>query len=194
MRRSRSVPLVLFAALTACDRPARELMAPDRAPSAVSPAAVTAKMGSVAGAKAGGHADIHGTPVQNVRDQTYSFTAVSDGAPPLAKGQFESHTLRFTGEEISVHADVTCLSIVGNQAWVGARVRRWVTNGQEQPAFAGIPMIFRVVDIGEGGGTTDLASLTFFPPAPGTALAHCSGRPAFPILRESTNGNIQVRP
>jgi hypothetical protein len=190
MRRSRTTPFLLFASLAACDRPAREFVAPDRAPSAVSPAAVR----SIAGAKAGGDVEIHGATVQNVRDMTYSFTAVSDGASPLANGQVEVHFLRFTGEEVIVHADVTCLSIADNQAWVGSLVRRLVINGREEPAFAGRALIFRVVDTGEAGGVTDLASLVFFNVPPGGDLAHCSSRPAFPILFESTHGNIQVRP
>ena len=146
------------------------------------------------GGRAGGHADLHGTPVQNVRDQTYSFTAVSAGAPPLAKGQVEVHLLRFTGEELTVHAQVTCVSVVADQAWVGSQVTRLVVDGQDVPEFVGRPMIFRVRDLGEGNGATDLASLVFFGVPAGGDLAHCNARPDFPILRESTSGNIQVKP
>ena len=113
----------------------------------------------------------------------------------LAKGQVEVHLLRFTGQEVMVHADVTCISIAGNQAWVGSRVTRFVQDQEEIPSFVNRSMIFRVQDFGEGGGITDLASLVFFPtPSAGADVTHCNTQPAFPILRESTSGNIQVKP
>jgi len=146
------------------------------------------------GGKAGGRADVHGTPVQNVLDETYSFTAVSTDAPPFAKGEVEVHLLRFTGQELVVHAEVTCVSIVGNEAWVGSRVRRFSVNREEVPQLVDRPMIFRVRDVGEGEGTVDLASLVFFPPTAEGDLEHCNARPDFPILRESGTGNIQVNP
>ena len=146
------------------------------------------------GGKASGRADVHGTPVQNVLDETYSFTAVSTDAAPLANGQVEVHLLRFTGEEVVVHAEVTCVSIVGNEAWVGSRISRFTRNQQEVPERVGLPMIFRVRDLGEAEGTIDLASLVFFPPTEDGDLEHCNARPDFPILRESSAGNIQVKP
>jgi hypothetical protein len=164
-----------------------------RAPGPVAPAAASAVSLTRAGAgpaRARGHVDIHGTEVQNVRDQTYSFTAVSTDAPPLAKGQVEVHTLRFTGEELVVHAEVTCLSVVGDQAWIGSRVTRFVVDGQEMPARVGGPMIFRVRDVGENHDAVDLASLVFF--GVPSELTYCNTRPAFPILFPSTIGNIQV--
>jgi hypothetical protein len=178
----------------ACDERAREPVVPNAVSSAVSPAAAIAELSSIGGAKASGHADIHATLVQNVRDETYSFTALSTGTFPLAKGQVQVHFLQFTGEKFTVHAEVTCLSIVGNEAWVGSLVTRYVIDGQEQPERVGGPMIFRVQDTGEGHGATDLASLVFFGAAPGGDLAHCNTQPPFPIMRESTNGTIQVKP
>jgi len=159
--------------------------------------ASSAELGSLAlsasGGEASGHADVHGTEVQNVKDETYSFTAVPTGAAPLAAGQVEVHLLRFTGEEVFVHAEVTCLSIVGNDAWIGSRISRFVQNRQEVPERTGRPMIFRARDVGEGEGAVDLASLVFFLAPGGDELAHCNTRPDFPILRESVTGNIQVK-
>jgi hypothetical protein len=211
-RTAVSLMCVVCAVIAACDGPARWPVVPDPAWSADAPASALAELGSIGGdvdepagasadvstllatgGRASGRADIQGTPVQNVRDQTYSFGALSTSAFPLAKGQVEVHFVRFTGEEITVHAEVTCLSVLGNQAWVGSRVRRFVLGGEELPGQVGRPMIFRVQDMGEGHGTIDLASLVFFPP-PGGDLAHCTTRPAFPILRPSANGNIQVKP
>jgi hypothetical protein len=157
--------------------------------------ALTAEVSALlaTGGSASGHAVVQGTPVQNVQDQRYSFTAISTDVFPLAKGQVQVHYVRFTGEEITVHADVTCVAVEGDQAWIGSQVRRLVFDGEAVPERIGSPMIFRVLDLGEGGGATDLASLVFFPP-PGGDIAHCTTRPEFPILRESAVGNIQVKP
>jgi hypothetical protein len=145
------------------------------------------------GPEASGLVNVHGTPVQNIVEQRYSFTAISTDAFTTSKGQVEVHDVRFTGDEVTVQADVTCLAVLGQQAWVGAEIRRLTFNGQEVPDRTGRPMIFRVLDTGEGQQGVDLASLVFFPPAGGD-LAHCATRPDFPILRESRTGNIQVKP
>jgi hypothetical protein len=181
---------MLLLAAVACDGPAGAPVAPNPASSAAGLSADASTL-RVSGGSASGHADVHGTPVQGIQDERYSFTARSTDVFPLAKGQVEVHFRRFTGEEGTVHAEVTCLSVVDNQAWVGSRVTKFVFEGQEEPERLGTPMIFRVLDVGEGKGATDLASLVFFPPAGGD-LAHCTTHPNFPILRES--GNIQVKP
>jgi hypothetical protein len=173
----------LCAIVPACDGPASEPMAP-------TPVGTSVLL--TTGWIASGHPVVQGTPVQNVREQEYSFTAISTDAYPSAKGQVEVHYVRFTGQELRVHAEVTCLSVVGQQAWIGAEITRLVVDGAVVPDREGAPMIFRVVDVGEGEDATDLASLVSFPP-PGGDVVHCTTRPDFPILREST-GNIQVKP
>ena len=122
---------------------------------------------------------------------------------PLATGQVEFHGFSIPGVQFpsgdawTIHAEVTCLAIVGNQAWVGARMIRWVYNGEEWLWRRGGSMILRVVDGGEGAGATDQSSLAFFPP-PGFPVADdmsfCNTRPNFPILRTELRGNIQVKP
>ena len=197
LRISRALPTLrlggfaLLCSLTAaCDRPAGGLAAPESLVMAPDASILEAK-----GGKASGSVEVHGTPAQNVKDQRYSFIAVSTGLHPTAKGQVEVHSVRFTGEEITVHAAVTCLSILGDQAWGGSRITRVVVDGQEVPGRVDQPMIFRVRDLGEGTGITDVASLVFFMPVGSDGdLVHCTTRPDFPILRESVIGNIQVKP
>jgi hypothetical protein len=146
------------------------------------------------GGMANGRAELQGTPVQNVRDEQYSFVAVREGDAPLAKGQVEVHWIRFTGEELMAHAEVTCLSVVGNQAWIGARVTKLVQNGEDFPP-AGRSMIFRVQDNGDDAAATDLATLVFMDVTPGRDLTYCNTREQFPTtLRPTTTGNIQVKP
>ena len=177
--------------LLACDERARAPLAPDRVSSPGSPSLAVAASRSSGGEEASGHADIQGTTPQGFDDQIYSFTAVSTGEFPLAKGQVQADFL-LAGRRFNVHARVTCLSIVENQAWVGSRVRRFVIDGEEQPDRVGGPMRFRVQDMGEGHGDVDLAAFVVF----GTAddLEYCNTRPDFPVMRESIHGNIQVKP
>ena len=163
------------------------------APVGASPApTVLTSMGAV-GTGASGNAAIHGTTVQGVKDEMFSFTALSTGSAFAAKGQVAVHFLTFTNSEVTVHAEVTCVSVVGNQAWVGSRITQFARDGEAVPARVGRPMIFSVMDVGEGGGATDLASLVFFPSASAGDFEFCNTRPAVPVLRPSENGNIQVK-
>jgi hypothetical protein len=195
MRTSGVTLVLLTLSMVACDQPVTgpevkgaHTMGTDAADSGLSDVLV-------AGGRASGHVAVQGTPVQNVSDQRYSFSAVSAGAFPAAKGQVEVHFVRFSGEEVTVHADVTCLSIEGNQAWVGSQTSRYISDGEEVPERTGIPMVFRVADLGERENAAELASLVLFHLVPeGQDIAHCTSRIDFPILRESTTGNIQVSP
>jgi hypothetical protein len=184
-----TIPLMCAACAVAiaCDGPASGPVGP------VASSAASLATAHAGRARASGHADIQGFTIGGLFfDQRYSFTAVSDGAFPLAKGQVQADFLLF-GQRGTVHATVTCVSVVGNEAWVGSRVKRFVFEGQEQPQDVGVPMVFRVKDMGEGHGVRDLATFVFvgFP----DDLAYCNTRPPFPpIMRENRNGNIQVQP
>jgi hypothetical protein len=147
------------------------------------------------GGKASGHADVHATPTQNIRDESYSFTAVSTDVYPTARGQFEAHALRFTGEAVAIHAEVTCMSVVGNRAFIGARITRATLDGEEVPNSSGSALVFTVQDLGnaEGGPDGDMASLFFLPGTTGGDLAYCNSRPVIPILRPTTIGNVEVK-
>jgi hypothetical protein len=123
---------------------------------------------------------------------TYSFTAASSGAYPLARGQFEGHALRFTGETVNVHAEVTCMVIVNNQAWIGLRMTRATVDEEEVPNARGTPMTLRVQDNGEDPSVADAASLWFLGFA--SELSFCNTRPTTNALRPSTTGNVQVKP
>jgi hypothetical protein len=144
--------------------------------------------------RAGGRADVNGTPVQNILHETYSFTALAIEPRSHTNGQVQVDFAQFTGERFKVHARVTCVSTVGNAAWIGSEVTRFVVDGVEQPERIGGPMIFRVQDMGEGQNAADSASLVFFGVPAGGDLTYCSTRPAFPLLFQSMKGNIQVKP
>lgn len=207
-----SLMCIGLAATFGCDAPAHNPTAPTPLAQASGAEVAIANNGSLLGKNnlSGGHAagtltfpavlggasgraDIHGTAVQNIRDETYSFTAIPTGTSHLATGQVEAHFVNFQGQQFVVHSNVTCVSVVGNQAWVGTRITRFVIDGEDVAQRIGAPMIFRVQDMGEGHDHSDLASLVFFGiPRDGGELAYCNERPAFPILFESGKGNIQV--
>jgi hypothetical protein len=118
--------------------------------------------------------------------RTFSFTALkyADGT---VQGEYELLS-RLTGTRI--HGDVTCLSVVGNQAWIGG-----VQEHSNNPAILpGGENGFRVADNGEGANDPpDQMSLMFVNGAPGFAQAYCNARPPAPPLNPIEAGNIQVR-
>jgi hypothetical protein len=186
-RKASSLLCGVSALVLACDGSARDPVAPRNVVSTLTaPTSIGAS-----GASASGYAEIHGTTVQGIKDEIYSFTALSTGSGFAAMGQVAVHFLTFTNSEVTVHAEVTCVSVAGNQAWVGSRVTRFMRDGEAVPARVGQSMVFTVMDVGEDESATDLASLVFF--GSDGDLAFCNTRPAVPLLRQSTNGGIQVR-
>jgi hypothetical protein len=125
------------------------------------------------------------------RDE-YSFVALSTAptptAPFAAKGEFEGRFVE-PGMDVRIHANVNCLAIVGNRAWISGPVERLIINGQPV-----VPpnreFIINVLDRGEGGSDpSDLMGPIFLPPIPQT----CRFRdPALP-LEPNEMGNLQVR-
>ena len=117
--------------------------------------------------------------------RTFAFTAQkhADGS---VTGQYQ---LINRASDARVHGEVTCLSVVGNRAWIGGVQK----NGSE--GFPeGLENGFRVVDNGEGANDPpDQLSLMFVNAPPGFAQAYCNARPAAPPLFPIEGGNIQVR-
>lgn len=186
LKRKRAALTICSCALAlGCDQPDAGIVAP-----MTSSSGINLWLSNAGAARASGFVDIHGTELQNVRDETYSFVVVSTGTGILARGHVEARLLLFTGEAISVRADVTCAAVVGNEAWVGGQVTQFVFDGEELPGERRV--IFRVQDHGRGDGTMDFASLLFFGAPPGGDLAYCQTRPTFPILFGSLRGNIEV--
>ena len=134
------------------------------------------------GGRATGHADI---TIGTVGEK-YSFSALSTGSFPNAKGQAEVHITSTLGLT-NVHADVNCLAILGNNAWVSGLVTKFRRNGEDLPFPPGFQMLFRVQDNGEDGTTVDMASLVAAP----LREQACQFMGPLP-LAASDNGDIQV--
>ena len=86
-------------------------------------------------------------------------------------------------------AEVVCLSVVGNEAWIGASIKT-----SSVPANIGQDVAWKAVDNGQGNSSDpDLISLTQAPAQdPGFAQASCDAMPNRTLF-EVEQGNIQVR-
>jgi hypothetical protein len=175
--------LVLGLALVACTAE-QAALAPEAGPPAFQAGGVTA---SVTGS---GH---HTRIVAGVEDlTTFSFTAIRS-ADGTTSGQYQYN---FRAAGFSVHGPVTCLSIRGNEAWIGGTVGRITSPDPEDQSLVGVDMWWRLQDNGEGAG--DAPDLTTgvgfaFPGSTITAESWCRDQPALLLLRDVESGNIQVR-
>ena len=203
--RTTAVMLALCAVLAACDNQGRspEITAPDgpapefsesvadgSTPYDWAELALTADAPidaaqAATGGRASGHSELS-TPTGNRAAEQHSFIALSTNPAPAAKGQVQMHTVFTFGSEATVHIEVDCLVIVGNQAWFSGPAKKYVIDGVAQPP--GLYLAFRVQDNGEGANDPpDAASPGFS----GPPMA-CQLMPAFPLV-PNANGNIQVR-
>jgi hypothetical protein len=116
-----------------------------------------------------------------VRDD---FTARSDELGAVT-GEYQ----RIAGAAV-IHGSITCLTVVGNAAWIGGTIDRALFT----PVGIGSDFIFRVIDNGEDGVTTDQFSRIGFNQPAGTAAAFCAtGADPIPLPLNERDGNVQVR-
>jgi len=93
-------------------------------------------------------------------------------------------------QDISVIVDVTCLSVVGNTAWIGGIIR----NQKGNVAIDGTVSYFYVIDNGEGSNAApDIASAVRLNDRAGEDLAFCTNRPLLLPASPVEFGNVQVR-
>ena len=178
------VAVVCAATLIACDAsPGRD----PTAPSSTRPEAdaTTATPGPAA------TGDAHILIFNGTTPERFEFSAVVTGAG-LVAGEFQLFTEQAGG--ISIQGPVTCLGISGNLARIGG-----VITESSLPAFVGRPVLWEVVDNGEGVNappdqTSDFAAVQS-PDVVATFCATGSGSLPFPLqLMDVLRGNIQVFP
>lgn len=112
---------------------------------------------------------------------THAFTAQVD-ADGTARGQAEFQ-LRYI--DTTIHAEVDCLTVVGNDAWIGGTITR-----SSNPAVVGLGLhiLFRVRDNGEGAAhPPDMTSQLVWGVVPS-----CNTMPPLGLI-EWSNGNVHVR-
>jgi len=98
------------------------------------------------------------------------------------KGQAEFHVV-VGPDTTEFHVVVDCLTVVGNQAWIGGVI----SHSSTDPGLAGQRTVWTVIDNGEPGIGVDQGSI----PVPGDARA-CGTQPALALLPWAA-GNVQVR-
>lgn len=102
----------------------------------------------------------------------------------------------FQAAGFAVRGPVTCLTINGNQAWIGGTVESIDSPDPEDQSLVGVDMWWRSVDNGHGrhaapDSTTGLGFA--FAGSTITAESWCNDQPAVLVMREVERGNIKVR-
>jgi hypothetical protein len=91
---------------------------------------------------------------------------------------------------VSWSVDVTCLSVVGNTAWIGGIMR----NSKGGLPVDGAISYFYVIDNGEGNNAApDRASAVRLNDRAGEDIAFCTQRPLLLVASDIAHGNVQVR-
>ena len=169
--------LLLAAVFVACD-PGIDPMAPD-----VDPQFARSSKAPVAHVSAGGKLDISNL-FPGASPETYGFSASVD-ANGNAKGQA---SMKWTIPSVKLHMEISCLSVAGNQAWVGGTV----THTHDETIVAeGTHFVWSVVDNGEGKKASgpDQMSFFFFTGDPGT----CNNQFDVGTPLDWQSGNVQVK-
>jgi hypothetical protein len=112
---------------------------------------------------------------------THTFTAqIDDEGNVKGQAQFQ---LRYI--DTTIHAEVNCLAVVGNEAWIGGTITR-----SSNPAVVGLGLdiLFRVQDNGEG----DTPHPDMTSPLVWGAVPSCNTTPPLGLIAW-TNGNVQVK-
>jgi hypothetical protein len=113
-------------------------------------------------------------------DANYSLNAV-EHADGSVSGQY---TDQFGQQDGGFHAEVNCLSVLGNNAWVSGIIKSGTSGGVD---LAGLPVITRVADVGTSANDPpDLVSFSFI----GVAIP-CTARPNLPLF-PMTDGQVKV--
>lgn len=103
------------------------------------------------------------------------------------KGTFELHA-RQQDPNRRVHGEVICVTLIGNQAWLGGRM----TQSDHPAAPPGTFSLWRVVDNGEGtGAPPDQISLRGVG-LPNPTIPYCTNHPNSPALFPIAAVNIQI--
>lgn len=171
MRNTRFSLLALCGVLlTACDA--------DRLAAPTAPTFSAGEGVSAAATGSGGFVQANG----ELRKFTFAATTLRDGR---VGGQFQ---LVAGNADLVAHGTVTCMTVIGNQAWVGGTLDR---NSIGAPFTHGW---FRAVD-NSATGDPDQISLLVVANNPSGALAaaFCETTPGAPALITVTHGSITIR-
>jgi hypothetical protein len=117
--------------------------------------------------------------------ETYGFEASIDGNGNV-KGQFQA---TFTVPSVKFHADITCLAVDGNDAWMGAVV----TQTHDPVAFpVGTEGVIRARDNGQGANAAD-DELGYWVLTSASSCTAMRTDGVYGALFPWIHGNVQVR-
>lgn len=140
---------------------------------------------AIAGAPVNSASGGGSVPITDMPMESYGFHAAID-----AYGQVKGKAVfQFRPQEARFFAEITCLQVVANEAWIGGELTKVDVEG-----FPPLPIYFlwKVQDNGQGkADPSDQISsvlLSLNPSFSGT----CTELPDLGPLFELTNGNIQV--
>ena len=126
--------------------------------------------------------------LQTLELQNFGFNAQSTGSDGAADGWFEYRDVE-DGTPFTANGPVTCLTVIGQDAWIGAVIR-----SSNDPTVVGLGAWWHVTDNGEGSGAP--ADVTTFLGIGSLAQtqAFCDNHPAYRFPFAIEGGNIQVHP
>jgi hypothetical protein len=116
--------------------------------------------------------------------RTFSFTA-RQNVNGTVKGQF--NLVIHSEPQVEIHAEVICLSVAGNRAWVGG-----VVKSASNSAWLGLETGWAVEDNGSGSPSPDFISLMNVPSAlSGLAQSVCDNQTRVPNSAVE-GGNVTI--
>ena len=125
----------------------------------------------------------HYTVGGELRTFAFSATKRADGS---VQGEYQLHSR--VGAGAIVHVSVTCLAVVGNQAWVGGII----THSTNPTIIEGSISYFRTLD-NDANGTPDQLSPARLNDVAGEDIRFCTERPTGLPLNNIEQGNVTVR-
>jgi len=138
-------------------------------------------------ANGGSHLTVHDVfGLQTLELQNFGFNAKlrADGT---ADGWYTYREVD-DGTPIDVHGPVTCLTVIGNEAWIGG-----VVEASSDPSIVGLGSWWHVTDNGEGAGSApDITTFLGVGTLEQTS-AFCDMHPPYKHPFAIDGGNIQVQ-
>ena len=178
LRRSFFVPALVLAAACSADT----VTEPHSLGSTLDPhgamvAAPAAAPGVVASALGAAHREAFGKPV------LLNFHAVEQADGSVSGSYYYQSVFN----HVSIHVDVTCMTVVDNRAWVAGII----SDSNVEPLIGSVSY-FYATDNGEGAGVTDEVSLVRAADEAGEDIRFCEELPTILPNREVLRGNVNV--
>ena len=128
--------------------------------------------------------DVFGLRTLELRDFGFNATTKADGS---ADGWFTYRDVE-DGTPFSADGPVTCLTVIGRDAWIGGVIRK-----SNDPTVEGLGAWWHVTDNGAGANPPDVTTFLGIGSLAATQ-AFCDTHPAYRFPFAIDGGNIQVAP